>query len=153
MKFRTLLGHRMLHASRAFAWQGYRHSLIDLRNRRPTSNLHGTRPCLRGSDSVPSVPQAARPVSLHYPSWGTRTYGLPTSPLGAGHSQTHDLAAISDCSRIGLHGLPLRVVGCHPTFHHLAVAYGPCPECLNYISHNRVRVGATSGFPVHLYST
>lgn len=61
--------------------------------------------------------------------------------FGVGHGQTHDLAAITDCSRIGLHRLPLRVVGCHPTFHHLAVAYGPCPECLNYISHNRVRVG------------
>lgn len=150
MKFRTLLWHRMLHASRAFAWLGYRHSLTRYGTVVPTHGLHGTRPCLRGSDSVPSVPQCACPIALS----PARTGWCVPPVHGPGLLRVaRPPAAISDCLRIGLHGLPLRVVGCHPTFHHLAVAYGPCPECLNYISHNRVRVGATSGFPVHLYST
>lgn len=65
MKFRTLLGHRMLHASRAFALAGYRLSTALFVMRPPLLRVF-VEPAVgcQASDLIPSAPQAARSITL-----------------------------------------------------------------------------------------
>lgn len=135
MKFRTLLGHRMLHASRAFAWRGYRHSLTRYGTVVPTNGLHGTRPCLRGSDSVPSAPQIARPTTAAQPG----TLPEPTSPLGVGHTEDSQSGSPRPNRRLLKDWIAWTTLAggrdVNPTFHRVTPTYGPCPKffCLGTV--------------------
>lgn len=56
--------------------------------------------------------------------------GCRPQHFAIGHGQTHHLVThLRITQGSGVHGLPLRAMGCQPTFHHLAVAYPPCRLC------------------------
>jgi hypothetical protein len=101
----------------------------------PTHGLHGMRPCLRGSDSIPSAPQIACLTTAAQPD----TLPEPTSPLGVGHTEDSQPGSLRPNRRLLKDWIAWTTLAggrdVSSTFHRVTPAYGPCPKffCLGTV--------------------
>lgn len=134
MKFRTLLGHRMLHASRAFAWRATYSLRPDMEpSSQPMVSMEHALACEARTQFLP--PHRLLALSpLH-----TRHVPEPPSPLGVGHTEDSQPGSHRPNRRLLKDWIAWTTLAggrdVSSTFHRVTPAYGPCPKffCLGTV--------------------